>query len=328
MAIKNWSTTPANNNSAPPNGWPEGQLPSTVNDCARQMMADIRTQCENSEWFDYGDTPTRLSASTFKIAADVTARYPVGLRLKCNDSSTLYGAVTAVSYSAPDTTVTVVLDSGSLSVSLSSIARSVLSPTNKSLPTNMGYKGADLASAATVTLASASGDFVDITGTTTITSFGVADSGIVKTVRFTGALTLTHNATSLILPGGVNITTSNGDTAIFRSLGSGNWLCIIYKTSVNGALLNVSTTQRIIGRKSVGAGAAEECTLTEVLDFVGTVAQGDLLYRGASSWQRLPAGNPGDSLQSQGAGANPQWGAGGTSGFGNYIVLGQALYSF
>lgn len=43
MSITSWSTTPASNNSAPPNGWPEGMAPSAVNDCARQMMADIAT---------------------------------------------------------------------------------------------------------------------------------------------------------------------------------------------------------------------------------------------------------------------------------------------
>ncbi len=37
-----WSETDASNNSAPPAGWPEGQAPSTVNDCARMMMGAIK----------------------------------------------------------------------------------------------------------------------------------------------------------------------------------------------------------------------------------------------------------------------------------------------
>lgn len=40
-------------------------------------------------------------------------------------------------------------------------------------------------------------------------------------------------------------------------------------------------------------------------------AQGDLLYRGASSWARLPAGTSGHFLKTQGAGANPTWAAAG-----------------
>lgn len=37
-----WSETDASNNSAPPAGFPEGQLPSTVNDSARAVMGAIR----------------------------------------------------------------------------------------------------------------------------------------------------------------------------------------------------------------------------------------------------------------------------------------------
>lgn len=43
MAVSDWSTTPANNNAAPPNGAPEGMAPSSVNDIMRQMMADVRS---------------------------------------------------------------------------------------------------------------------------------------------------------------------------------------------------------------------------------------------------------------------------------------------
>ena len=42
MAYTKYSLTPANNNSAPPNGAPEGMLPSGVNDTMRDMMAQIR----------------------------------------------------------------------------------------------------------------------------------------------------------------------------------------------------------------------------------------------------------------------------------------------
>ncbi len=72
-------------------------------------------------------------------------------------------------------------------------------------------------------------------------------------------------------------------------------------------LQNVSITARVLGRKTAGAGDAEELTLSEVLEFVGGAAQGDLLYRGSSSWTRLGAGSNGQYLQTQGAGANPQW---------------------
>jgi hypothetical protein len=72
---------------------------------------------------------------------------------------------------------------------------------------------------------------------------------------------------------------------------------------------NVSATSRIIGRKTAAAGDPEECTLSEVLDFVGSAAQGDILYRGAATWTRLGAGTSGHFLKTQGAGANPTWAA-------------------
>lgn len=224
MGISSYSTTPANNTAL----FPEGMPPSAVNDGMRQVQADIRSQCENNEWFNWGDTPSRASATTFKITGDVTTRYKTNRAIQCNDASTLYGIITAASYSSPDTTVTVNLDTGSLTASLTSVALAILSPTNKSIPTALGRKGADVASASTIDLSAAGGDFVDVTGTTIITAITSEAAGIQRTVRFTGALTLTHNATSLILPGGANITTANGDTALFKSLGSGNWLCMAY----------------------------------------------------------------------------------------------------
>lgn len=94
-------------------------------------------------------------------------------------------------------------------------------------------QGTTIASATTTDIASATGDFVDVSGTTTITALGTAPASSQREVRFTGALTLTYNATSLILPGAANITTANGDVATFRSLGSGNWVCAVY-TKANG----------------------------------------------------------------------------------------------
>lgn len=90
----------------------------------------------------------------------------------------------------------------------------------------LNTKGADIASAATTNLAAATGVYVNITGTTTITSFGTVAAGAERVLTFTGILTITYNATSMILPGAVNITTAAGDTLTFRSLGGGNWRCV------------------------------------------------------------------------------------------------------
>lgn len=86
-----------------------------------------------------------------------------------------------------------------------------------------------IASASTCDLGTKEAMSLDVTGTTTITSFGTVSAGIRKWVTFADALTLTYNATSLKLPGAASITTAAGDKALFESLGSGNWQCLAYQ---------------------------------------------------------------------------------------------------
>lgn len=92
----------------------------------------------------------------------------------------------------------------------------------------LSHKGNDIASATTTDIGAVEGLAHDITGTTTITGLGTVRAGILKILKFEGALTLTHNATSLILPGAANITTADGDCALVISEGSGNWRCLSY----------------------------------------------------------------------------------------------------
>ena len=89
-------------------------------------------------------------------------------------------------------------------------------------------QGSDIASASATDIGAATGQYVKVTGTTTITALGTVNAGTTRWVEFTGALTLTHNGTSLKLPSSANITTANGDVACFVSLGSGNWKCLGY----------------------------------------------------------------------------------------------------
>jgi hypothetical protein len=91
----------------------------------------------------------------------------------------------------------------------------------------INWKGADMPSAATLDLATASGWYVDVTGTATINAMGSMPAGMLYILRFTGSLTLTNSAT-LILPGGANITTQNGDVVWMVSLGAGSWRCVSY----------------------------------------------------------------------------------------------------
>jgi hypothetical protein len=89
-------------------------------------------------------------------------------------------------------------------------------------------RGSTLAAAATVNLALATGNFVHVSGTTTITSFGNLPAGSRFIVCFDDAVIVTYNATSLLIPGAANITTTAGDCMMLISEGSGNWRVVGY----------------------------------------------------------------------------------------------------
>ena len=123
MPIKDYSTIAANNTLAPPNGAPEGMAAGLVNNTIRQVMADTRSFYESGGWCDLGHVPTYVSATSFTIPTDVTAYYTVGRRIRFYGTimGTFYGFITASVYSSPNTTVTVVLDSGALTSNLSRV---------------------------------------------------------------------------------------------------------------------------------------------------------------------------------------------------------------
>lgn len=122
----------------------------------------------------------------------------------------------------------------------------------------VGDMGISTIASATTTSIAAAGTYnqVSITGTTTITSFGAANAGIVRRGVFTGILTLTYNASSLILPSAASITTAAGDTFEAESLGSGNWR-VQYYTKADGT--------------AVVAGAAGQPIPTSSTFAVGTM---------------------------------------------------------
>ena len=110
-----------------------------------------------------------------------------------------------------------------------------------------------------------------------------------------------------------------GSALTAGAVAAGKWYTILYdgtnfqlqsfaiSSSVVTSGVTFTNTDRILGRDSSGGGAGEELTLSTVLDFIGSAAQGDILYRGASAWGRLGAGTSGQFLKTQGAGANPTW---------------------
>jgi len=110
-------------------------------------------------------------------------------------------------------------------------------------------KGADIASATALTLGK-DGSAFDITGTTAITSIATQGIGSHVTLHFDGALTFTHHATDLILPGAANITTAAGDIAVMYEYASGDWRCVSYsKASGEAVVAAAAVKQQVITTK-------------------------------------------------------------------------------
>lgn len=80
-------------------------------------------------WILFLDTPTQTGSTTFTVTGDQTAAFQVGRRVRADDSSTLYGTITASVFTSL-TTVTLSMDSGSLSGSLTAVSFGLLSVTN------------------------------------------------------------------------------------------------------------------------------------------------------------------------------------------------------
>lgn len=139
-----------------------------------------------------------------------------------------------------------------------------------------------IASASTCNIGELQTSRIVITGTTTITSLGTAPQRL-KWISFTGALTLTHNALTLILPTGANIVTAAGDTAMFSSDSSGNWRCISYQRAdglpLDAELIAIAGLTSAAGKgiQFTGSGTAATYDLTDagkaLLDDASAAAQ-------------------------------------------------------
>ena len=118
-------------------------------------------------------------------------------------------------------------------------------------------KGADVASATALPVLT-DGNYFDVTGTTTIASINTTSVGTVIKLHFDAALTLTHNATSLVLPSALNIITAANDEAEFIEYSTGNYRCTSY-TRASG--------QPVLGGIILGTPVAT--TTGTSIDFTG-----------------------------------------------------------
>lgn len=115
------------------------------------------------------------------------------------------------------------------------------------------------ATSGTTNLALATGNFVHITGSgsISITSFGTLPAGSRFVLCFDIAVTLVYNATTMILPGAANIVTAPGDSVMIISEGGGNWRLIGYFPSAGLPVGTVTAVTASTPLSSTGGNAPD-----------------------------------------------------------------------
>jgi hypothetical protein len=139
-------------------------------------------------------------------------------------------------------------------------------------------KGADVAASTSINLDTVTGDLIDVTGSTGISSIALAEGKSI-TARFTGSLTIS-NSTSMVLPGNKNIVTVAGDIATFRGYAAGVVRCsnyqmfpgIVYETAVVAS----TGTPTAVPFSSIPSGVRR---ITMMLSGVSTNGTSDYLFQ-------------------------------------------------
>lgn len=128
----------------------------------------------------------------------------------------------------------------------------------------------NLASAATVDIGAQNSTLINITGTTTITSFGANYNGP-RYIRFDGVLTLTNSAT-LVLPGAANITTAAGDSAIAVPIGlpATGWRVAAYQRADGRAISDPASfpASSLTGTVAISNGGTGQTTAADAFNAV------------------------------------------------------------
>lgn len=55
------------------------------------------------------------------------------------------------------------------------------------------------------------------------------------------------------------------------------------------------------------SGAPQDATIHQVLDFLGASARGEIIFKGATQWEKLSPGISGYILETRGTGSGPEW---------------------
>jgi hypothetical protein len=258
--LRRWSTS-ASGNATVTGGvntinFAEGQTPGSVNNSAREMMAQVRSIYTPSEWgwVEHSATVSVASQTSFKLGGNQTTNWTAGRRWRLKSGSTTrYGSVVSSSFTA-ETTITVTVDSGSLSASHSLAALSPIDVTANPIPTLR------VDSSGNVGIGAAPNYALDVIKTGTVQ----ARFGNTSGTGTGGAVILSTSATQGIFGGGWDY---NGTNFVARAAQAGMFLTgsgglqISYDTGLTAgntftptARLQIDSSGNILNISSGGLG--------------------------------------------------------------------------
>jgi hypothetical protein len=252
------------------------------------------------QWVDSGVTPTYVSATQFTVPGDQTSTFQVSRRIKATvTAGTVYGYISVSAFAAL-TTVTVVLDSGSLDSGLSAVQLGLITPTNTSLPKiPLWVDSATLANDAVIprTLADSTQGFALINGTLTASVAASALTIAVKTLAGTDpsatdpvlcvfrSSTLTSGvyvtrsitaATSIVVSSGSTLGTTSAVQSQIDVLAIDNAGTVELAVVNDAGALNLDEESLITTTAEGGAGAADS-----INTIYSTAARTSVAYRNA-----------------------------------------------
>ena len=227
--------TPETQGSSLPAG---GAFPSAT----VEQMVDLLTMLvqQHSEEISRALVLAETSPTGSITLPEPSANKLLGWNSGATDLENKGAAATSVTTTA---FIDTLLDDADAATALATLTAAGTGIVNTFTKTQSWTKGADIASAATLVLGTG-GNYFDVTGAVAITAITVV-AGTFFGLQFDGALTLTHHATNLDLPGEANITTAAGDVGVFYATGANTVQCVAYTKADGKAVVVVAAGGKV-----------------------------------------------------------------------------------
>jgi hypothetical protein len=118
---------------------------------------------------------------------------------------------------------------------------------------------------------------------------------------------------------------TDGDYGDITISSGGAVLSVDAEAITLGKIQKIAAKRILANSNSVSDATPQEKTMSQILDFLGTVAQGSIIYRSSSSWVLLSPGTQNQALITKGASNDPEWGSPATPYFDKTTSFTPAL---